>query len=284
MHIASLLPPLLALLTFSDLNHASALPSASPSTPNYSPPPNRHNYSKRLAQLPTDEIPKYFMESSFHPHYDARFATKQLSYSPRKEALSSLVTAFLNTMADLQIETWLAHGSLLGWWWNKRIQPWDSDIDMQMTIESLDWLAENANNTRYFYQTPRMKGGGRTYLLEVNPHYVVAEWTLDPGNVIDARWIDTSTGLFIDLTAVRKLAGHPSGPNVLGCKDGHQFDEGYVFPLRETYFEGQKAMIPWAYEEILVAEYGEDALSNTVYEGHQFDEERMEWMPTHRMD
>jgi len=69
----------------------------------------------------TDPPEKYFHESLFHPHYDGRFATQELSYNERKLALKNLVQTYLATFADLGVETWLMHGSLLGWWWNKKV-------------------------------------------------------------------------------------------------------------------------------------------------------------------
>jgi hypothetical protein len=29
---------------------------------------------------------------------------------------------YLATIADIGVETWLMHGSLLGWWWNKKVR------------------------------------------------------------------------------------------------------------------------------------------------------------------
>lgn len=45
-------------------------------------------------------------------------------------------------------------------------------------------------------------------------------------NVIDARWIDTSSGMFIDITTVRKddEARKRGRLSALICKDGHQYD------------------------------------------------------------
>ncbi|KAJ4364061.1 mannosyltransferase [Neocucurbitaria cava] len=42
---------------------------------------------------------------------------------------------------------------------------------------------------------------GKKYLLEVNPNYINTS-TNDRHNVIDARWIDTATGLYIDITTL----------------------------------------------------------------------------------
>jgi len=49
-----------------------------------------------------------------------RFADEELNYKERKVAVSKLMQSYLSTMADLGVETWLMHGTLLGWWWNKK--------------------------------------------------------------------------------------------------------------------------------------------------------------------
>lgn len=66
---------------------------------------------------------KYFHESSFDAHYDSRFGLSALSYDDKRSRLSALIRAFLLTMDDIGIETWLMHGSLLGWYWNQKILP-----------------------------------------------------------------------------------------------------------------------------------------------------------------
>jgi hypothetical protein len=83
------------------------------------------------------------------------------------------------------------------------------------------YLAAYYNMTVFHYQSPRIPDG-RDYLLEINPHYK----NRDPGdklNVIDARWIDTETGLFIDITTVRYNMTQPARPGMLACKDGHEY-------------------------------------------------------------
>jgi hypothetical protein len=157
---------------------------------------------------------------SFHPHYDGRFASKTEGYEERNKDLHNLVQAYLSTMADLGAETWLMHGTLLGWWWNRKIMPWDSDIDVQMSLPSLNFLAEYYNMTVHRYRTPSIPDG-RDYMLEINPNYVNPSRT-DKLNVIDARWVDTTSGLFIDITAVRRNESNPV-PGLLQCKDGHEY-------------------------------------------------------------
>ncbi|KAI9047758.1 hypothetical protein LZ554_008468 [Drepanopeziza brunnea f. sp. 'monogermtubi'] len=240
----------------------------------------RTHMHKDMSGKKGDPSEKYFHESVFHPHYDGRFADHQLGYQERKEALSNLIQTYLATFADIGVETWLMHGTLLGWWWNRKILPWDSDSDVQVSEASMHYLASYYNMSVFYYQTPRIPQG-RDYMLEINPHYVIREQT-DKMNVIDARWVDTESGLFIDITTARYNHSHPAGRGMLVCKDGHEYRDSYVFPLRDTFFEGTPAKIPYAYKELLESEYNRKALTLTEFEGHRFDEEKLEWIPVNK--
>ncbi len=85
----------------------------------------------------------------------------------------------------------------------------------------MHYLASYYNMSVFHYKTPRIPEG-RDYMLEVNPHYVNREQT-DKLNVIDARWVDTTSGLFIDITTARYNYTHPAGEGMLSCKDGHEY-------------------------------------------------------------
>ena len=75
-------------------------------------------------------------------------------------------------MNDIGVQTWITHGTLLGWWWNQRILPWDSDLDVQLTEASIAFLANFYNMTEYGFALPEMPDH-RTYLLEINPHLLL---------------------------------------------------------------------------------------------------------------
>ena len=111
--------------------------------------------------------------------------------------------------------------------------PWDSDLDVQVSETSMHFLASYYNMSVFHYKTPRIPEG-RDYMLEINPHYTNREQT-DKLNVIDARWVDTTTGLFIDITTVRYNYTHPAGEGMLSCKDGHEFRVRWI-NLREFSF------------------------------------------------
>ena len=154
---------------------------------------------------------------------------------------------YLSTMADIGVETWIMHGTLLGWWWNQKVQaagallinaipdkrqilPWDSDIDVQVSETTITYLAKYYNMTEYHFNLPEIESG-RNYLLEINPHYTI-RGIEDRLNVIDARWIDTDTGLFIDISTVRKnyTAVAEGITGALMCKDRHHYLVGFHEP------------------------------------------------------
>ncbi len=60
-------------------------------------------------------------ETSWDAHYDARFGKKKLNDTEQRDAVKVLMQTYLAAFSDLGIETWLMHGSLLGWWWNKEV-------------------------------------------------------------------------------------------------------------------------------------------------------------------
>ena len=105
-----------------------------------------------------------------------------------------------------------------------QIMPWDSDIDVQVTEPTMFFLAKYYNMSTFHYESPRIPDG-RDYMLEVNPNFSNRSRE-DTDNVIDARWIDTTSGLFIDITAARYDLDHPGGEGMMYCKDRHEFRVG----------------------------------------------------------
>lgn len=231
------------------------------------------NHNKR-----TKNQDKYFHESTFNQHYDGRFAASALPDQERREHLVALIQTWLSSMHDLGMETWLAHGTLLGWYWNRRIMPWDADLDVQISEKSMSHLADYYNMTIHHYKLPGV-AEGRDYMLEINPRWEIAD-TADKTNRIDGRWLDTSSGLYIDITTLRhnETAEAEGVQGAMMCKDLHKYMYEDIFPLRETTFEGAAAWIPFAYADVLTEEYGSESLSNTEYNGHTFDPELMEWV------
>ena len=162
--------------------------------------------------------------------------------------------------------------------------PWDWDIDTQVSDSTLAYMAEHYNNTYFQYNSSAVYAKNdhdanqfeRKYLLDVNP------WQLerDRGqgmNIIDARWIDTETGLYIDVTGLSEV--HPdTQPGILSCKNWHRYRINELYPLRKSTYEGVPAYIPYEYLRILEEEYNKKALTQTQFHGHHWDPEKAEWI------
>jgi hypothetical protein len=221
---------------------------------------------------------KYFHESNSCDHCDARYGERALSYIDRRRGLSALIRAYLSTMEDIGVETWLMHGSLLGWFWNRKIMPWDTDVDVQITERSMQHLADYYNMSVHHYNLPG-SSMGHDYLLEINPNWADPSST-DVDNKIDGRWVDMMSGLYVDMTTLRwaKQAEAGGRESAMMCKDGHRYEHKDIFPLRDTAFEGVPAKVPFAYANVLAEEYGASSLTNTIYKQHRYDVDLQEWV------
>lgn len=230
----------------------------------------------------TEKSPKYFHESGGTLallHYDHRYFQGEVGYTEHRYILRDAIRSYLSVMHEHKVETWLAHGTLLGWWWNGQIMPWDYDLDVQLTNTGMQWLADNLNNTQHTWNGTDMNGKPvqRTYLLDVNPHH--SDMSKGDGqNIIDARWIDTETGMFADLTVVRERDS--SRPGLWSCKNYHRYQTQDLWPMRLTDFEGVTAKIPYNFESILTGEYSSNALTNEEYHDHRWDHDIKEWVKT----
>jgi len=233
---------------------------------------------------------KYFHEPGSDDilgHYDTRYFKGVVDYDVRTDTLHHLMRSYLLFFAEKGLETWIAHGTLLGWWWNGQILPWDWDIDTQVSGETLAYMASHLNRTIYTYtsssspsslskRTPDSPSTTRKYLLDVNP-YARERHRGDGMNIIDARWIDTRNGLYIDITGLSEL-NPESEPGIWSCKNKHKYRTRDLYPMRESVYEGVPARIPYNYDGILLEEYREKALVLTEYEGHVWDSQQRLWL------
>ena len=198
---------------------------------------------------------KYFSRAG---SYDWRYFHDKTTREDRRADLRDLVRSYLSTFEDQGVETWLAHGTLLGWWWDARIIPWQDYVDMQVSGEGMDWLAEKLNHTQYSFNYTNAEGGEsatRTYVLHVNPYR----------DDVGARWIDIDSGLYVDITEVRQR--DRKEPKVWSSRTNQRYNGEELWPMRLSQFEGVKARIPYKYKEILVEEYGLSGLASEEQAG-----------------
>lgn len=219
---------------------------------------------------------KYFQEpdEGVLAHYDSRFFKDKVEGEEHAKALRNLIRSYVITLRTIGVDTWLAHGTLLGWWWNGKLLPWDNDADVQMAESSLEVLARGYNCTTHVYHYQDPDGGLVTgnYLLDINPHH--SEMRGDGMNIIDARWIDMSNGMYVDITG---LAEREKGNGTWSCRN-HDYEKKDFFPLKEMVFEGVPALVPFSFEKVLVSEYGEKSMTTTEWEGHIWSPEQKEWI------
>lgn len=133
-------------------------------------------------------------------HYDWRFFKGLKPLSERNEILNDLFDAWSTFTKKDNITSWLSHGNLLSWMWTGGQFLWDKDLDMQLPISHLSFLAENYNNTLFMYMT--YKNELKMYYLDINPSYASIYHGIEGKNTIDGRFIDVQSGLYIDLTAI----------------------------------------------------------------------------------
>ncbi|KAI6760550.1 hypothetical protein HG530_009410 [Fusarium avenaceum] len=202
-------------------------------------------FEKIEQKLPTREAPppKYFLESEASAHYDDKYFQEVLEPEDQYAGIRVLMQTYLATFRDLGIQTWLMHGSLLGWWWGKKVMPWDLDADVSVTEADMYYLAAYYNMTIYYFQYEGCPNGS-FFQLDINPAFKYRGRD-DGNNFIDARWVDMQTGLFIDITAARYDPGHEMGDGVMYDKHDHEFKDKYIFPLLDTTFEGVSAKVPY---------------------------------------
>ena len=217
------------------------------------------------------KTPKYFHEpggSMERSHYDSRYFDEEVPYAEHRYVLRDLIRSYLTIMEDKGVETWIAHGTLLGWWWNGQIMPWDYDLDVQISNDTMQWLGENMNRTEHEFKADNPNSDDndvtKRYLLDINPHHV-DKTKGDGQNIIDARWIDMGNGMFIDITGVRER--EDDRPGIWSCKNKHRYESQDLWPMRMSTFEGVKARIPYSFQKILSDEYGEKSLVAEEWSG-----------------
>lgn len=223
-----------------------------------------------------DTTPKFFHELWLTStpylgiHYDWRFFRQVRQGKDLTHTLHHLVRTWSDFTMREGIISWLAHGSLLGWYWNGLNMPWDPDVDIQMPIAELNRLTRRYNNT-LIIQNPK-EGDGR-YLLEVTPAYV-QRVRGNGNNNIDARFIDIRSGMYLDITGL--TYNNPTEPETIGCKAPHWYDQHYIFPLRLTTFEGASMYIPNNIHKVLIDEYKN--YEKPEYENQFFSQDLRLWV------
>lgn len=265
---------------------------------------DQHYLKSLRTSLNTKDAPKYFHEANIlksEPnfglggHYDWRFVNGIINDTPQQEvAINGLLKAFLRLTNQYDINTWIAHGSLLSWYWNGLQFPWDPDIDVQMPIQDLHKLTQLFNQSVIIDFGNDLDSEMRFGRYYIDSSTFISHRSRGQGlNNIDARFIDLDTGLYVDITALalstepapdrynKLLAGTEYDRNrhnspvsqkdrnaflqIYNCRNKHfsQFSE--LSPLRLSSIQGDYGYIPPGFESMLLTEYKEKGIASTVY-------------------
>lgn len=247
---------------------------------------------------------KYFHEVG--SHQDWRFFRS----CDHKPIIHRMARAWFRFAREAGIDTWLAHGLALGWYWNRLNLPWDNDIDVQVSFSGLERLLQfNQSIVFDAHDTNSVNLGVGGYLLDVNSNIYCRENDLN--NVIDARFIDIFSGYFVDITALSYVPKnmeveseelsqviepsytiYQANPTynhkkmyasmaetrnnlianhlLLYAKDHHFYTTTDILPLQKTMFEGVVMYVPNNIESMLKREYPKGFLYRR-FEGHSFE-------------
>lgn len=256
-------------------------------------------YSLQVEKAP----PKYFSEARIFEnvlgdHYDWRFFNGiQLGSNEQVTTLHKMVRVWLSFCRMTGVTTWLAHGSLLSWYWNGIAFPWDNDVDVQVPIRDLEKLSINFNQS-LVVEDPN-DGFGR-YFLDCGT-FITLRGHANGNNNIDARFIDIDTGLYVDITALAVSADkaperydyllpddflrdlHSSKDvndqmRVYNCRNRHFSHLSELSPLVRSYAEGEVAYIPKRYSDLLTTEYKDNGMLQKYFRSRLFMPQLRLWV------
>lgn len=76
-------------------------------------------YSRDTKSLsPTNAL---LSEDGDTSHYDMRYYHGVVPDDERTNTQSHMIRAYLKFFRDHDLDTWIAHGTLIGWWWNGKV-------------------------------------------------------------------------------------------------------------------------------------------------------------------
>ncbi|ODV77272.1 uncharacterized protein CANTADRAFT_42865, partial [Suhomyces tanzawaensis NRRL Y-17324] len=271
-------------------SHQAYLDSVRNSVANRDPP--KFFYEAKLLQLVSNNWRG--------EHYDWRFFNGiTIGDDQHLVTLHRLLKNYLHFARTHNLKTWIAHGSLLSWYWNGIAFPWDTDVDVQMPIEDLYKLAQDFNQTLVVENAASADGsfdGMGRYFVDVGSS--ISHRTKGNGrNNIDARFIDIDTGLYIDITGLaltdtpvpdrlKYLANATSGTTTTAsikaynCRNMHYNTYDELSPLVMTVVENQVGYVPSNFIVALNAEYSPRAMTELFHRDHFYNFHLRMWMPT----
>jgi len=248
---------------------------------------------------------KFFNEMSNNSHKDIQYG-KKTNIQDTHSRLIALLSKFSTLCINNDIKPIIMHGTLIGWFFNKKILPWDDDIDICLIGKSI------ANFKKLNgYEDDDI-------IIKINPNS--ENRTIDKKNIIDARVISKEDGTFLDITFLYQSVDEYFSDQVLpllykaqtstnpflkanselklnhsiksiskleninefkkalfvNCKSPHYYYIKNILPLKQDEFENIPVYIPNNITNCLVQEYGYKVLT-PKYKYWIFSEQERIW-------
>ncbi|KAG7665485.1 uncharacterized protein J8A68_000887 [[Candida] subhashii] len=266
---------------------------------------------------------KYFSEAlilksqrgfSAGSHYDWRFYNGNVVNSPKNDmSIHGLLKAMFKLANAYDIKCWIAHGSLLSWYWDGMKFPWDSDVDITMPIDELHKLARLFNQSLIVDFGNDIDSQIRYGRYFFDSSTFISRRTMENGrNVIDARLIDIDTGIYIDITGLaittakaperydfllkstkyerdseRNLKDKSVAENdtntflqAYNCKNHQFFRLKELSPLMLSLFDGEFTYVPNQISRILMNKFSPKSIINTQYKDYTYVPILRLWLKT----
>ncbi|KAG7908845.1 hypothetical protein KL906_003076 [Ogataea polymorpha] len=158
----------------------------------------------------------YVNNTHLGAHFDWRFFNGiDHPQEYRKAIIHRIGRAWLRFCYQSGFRTFVAYGSMLGWIRNGLTLPWDEDIDVVVSVDSLYKIARNHNQTLIVDVSSEDKyaAGIGSYLLDIGPSFYSRVRGVG-ANAIDGRMIDTMSGVYVDITAIAWTPDYFSQHNI----------------------------------------------------------------------
>ncbi|CCH42386.1 hypothetical protein BN7_1931 [Wickerhamomyces ciferrii] len=226
-------------------------------------------------------------------HYNYPWMQKILCNEETIKIVHHMIRSWFKFAENAQVVSWFDYGNLYGWYFSGQNLPWDTDVDVQISIQDQEKLGQYYNNTLVI-ENPDL--GDHLFFYQTNP------WYLQPhrGQHIDSRYIDVRSGIYIDISCLwldksiedyekedqenAKKANDEGKdipkktPRQIHCKNNHHFPLDDIFPLRRTLFEGAQAYIHYKPREVLWSLYGEGCTDKNYNNDHNWQKDIGMWV------
>lgn len=255
---------------------------------------------------------KYFGEGytigeGFGSKLDYRFYDLELldKYDLKSVKLQQLIRGWIHFARILGVNWWLTHTSLIGWYWNGFHLPFEARATVQVPIGDIFDKLIPHNQSIIFDYKDSTSGHYGSFFLDINPFSINGGNDADGKNkvnLMDARFIDMSTGLVLDISAsraykpdggkkgihreltmgnhkkVKKMIEESKFNTVLYDKEHNFTPLEEILPIVPVHFENELAFIPSHYSKILSDE-SETSLTRSSKSGYKFRSFFKLWIP-----